>query len=167
MTINLLLQAILDNNIPVIQKILQEQPELLSERSEIDTAPLELAQKAGHIGIFILLIRSGAQPQNPINFSKLLGDYFSEISSWFCASWLDDIECIFWEALISGNTNIIYDHYDPSREVLSQEALKLSLKNLKFLSEQCQGWVCRRNESDLIEFIPRHEWDLKFQKTWV
>ena len=148
-----LITAILNGDTQVVRSLSFVQPGLLSMPSFDGLLPLELAHQKGRVNTVVALLRANAPGQLPITVADLLIDYMREISSdYACAGWLNDIECTLWQLMQTGN---------PDRDDLLQLASDGEMLNdLRYLSEQCQGWVYYRVHSP--EYISLPEWTRYF-----
>ncbi|MDP9310174.1 MAG: hypothetical protein M3R24_04645 [Chloroflexota bacterium] len=153
-----LIDAILKGDERRVRTLAETRPDLLYVRSFTGLFPVALARKAGRASMVVALLRAHApDSEDPTNYPSLLIDYLSELSgTLWCAGWLADIEFIMWHSLVTGES--------PLGDLIEATALAETHADLRFLVEQCNGWVL--DHDDGARVIPLTEWTDHF-KAWA
>jgi len=153
---SVLITAILHGDTQAIRSLSLIQPGLLSAPSFDALLPLELAHRKGRVNSVVALLRAGAPGQLPITAVELLIDYMREVSSdYACAVWLNDIEYTLWHLLQTGHSG--------GDDLFQLAADSEVLNDLRYLAEQCQGWV--RYQVTGPEYISLPEWT-RYYDNW-
>jgi hypothetical protein len=79
---------------------------------------------------------------------KITADLLLKLMSWiseecWCAGWMHNLEYILWDAVTGRREN-----------VCSPE----EIKELKYLSEKCGGWIIWDDQAKGERFIPMQDW---------
>jgi len=79
--------------------------------------------------------------------AQKLADYISSLSlKAYHQDWIQHVEFVLWHAIVQGP--IRYGHLDITAE---------HIKQLRFLSDQCEGWIFY-HRSDGLRWVPLFEW---------
>ncbi len=149
-----LITAILATDIQAVRALATTQPELLAIPAFDGILPLQLASRKGRSDIIVALLRAQAPgTDRTVDFAQILTDYIYELCGDVAfAGWLSDIEYDLWHILTTGAT-IDDDPYQLSEQIDV-------LADLRFLSEQCRGWV--RYTEHGPTYVPLNEWQHQF-----
>jgi hypothetical protein len=149
-----LITAILAGDIKAVRTLALTQSDLLHIAAFDGSLPLQLAYRKGRSDIIVALLQAQALgPELTTDFAQLLTNYMRELcNDVACAGWLSDIEYDLWHIMMTGVARGD-DPYQLSEQI---EALA----DLRFLSEQCQGWVHYTETGPT--FIALKEWQDHF-----
>ncbi len=109
---------------------------------------MDIALASGNAEVTLALARASAPSDAEIDLNRLLVDCLVQISDWYCASWLSDIEFIVWDVImhqgaLPGDPEEIYLDHEFAQDLL-------------WLFEQVRRWPM--DSADGIEMIPEKEW---------
>src|SRR3954471_18988974 len=158
---NALFTAIFARNPRQVRAVVEQHPELLSERFTTGELPIQFA--ASHplyISILVYLIRHGAPGSERFtDWQGLLESYVRYLSDSFaCAGWLDDIEFILW-CVTRGEPFPRNEQNPYGFAELSEEAIE----DLQFLCKKSQHWPYWDQAEERVRMAPLIRWKYMYQ----
>jgi hypothetical protein len=152
-------QAILDNNLEVVHRLLRDEPSAVSLPYQSWKSPLHLALALENYPICMALLRRAPHDFDEINLSPtdLLERVISDFSeTMLYAAWYSNIEFVLW-ALVTRDTRYLL----PLGQCLQADTS--ALDDIKWLSEWCDGWIYWSDDSNETAFIAVDKWLLIYE----